>query len=615
MKEDTIYDKIEVNGEVSGDHSTGETLLLDDGRTVLFKPVDTFTPGERVLVSVKAGMETTEGSTLPSAAWNFTMSWRKLDTYSAYKAAQPQVDEEHTDSLTLGLLKKIQDIYWLDGISKNETWDEETRTDGSCNDASNCDDVDTFAAPNPAYCTLSEGYPRMRVTQMGDISTLAPGYVFISSGTDTDNSRGMEIIMTSEGDPVFHAEKGSALFSPTPEGQQLFTREGPRIRLVGPDYRETASFSAQHGQVINGHEFQVAKNGNGLLFAYDVQPLDTTKIRSNLENGGKKVWAIGVVIQEVTSQGHVLFEWRSWDHTPRIFWETPYIVIRHSGGRLWDLGHANSLEETDDNGVILSLRALSQAIKINRDTGKIEWRLGGESGDFEIVDDPHGRFIGQHDIRAPGGNRITVFDNARLRPILVPVNYPSYNSSRAVDYQLEFDRQGRPTVATLVNEYETGVKSIAWGSYRLLPNGNRVIGTGLALEQNPTYIEINGKSDALLTIHSSHCVYRAIKADWRGLPSWKPTALLDNNNPDKIVRLHFSWNGATEVSKWRILIGDTDKPTEVLEEVPRTQFEHWVEVPDSAIEKCTYLQAVAIDAKGRKLNRSAVVASPACTSE
>ncbi|CEM31074.1 unnamed protein product [Vitrella brassicaformis CCMP3155] len=100
-------------------------------------------------------------------------------------------------------------------------------------------------------------------------------------------------------------------------------------------------------------------------------------------------------------------------HIPRAFWETPYIVIRHSGGRLWDLGHANSLEETDDNGVIVSLRAPSQAIKINRDTGKIEWRLGGESADFKIINDPHGRFIGQHDIRAPGGNRITVFDNAQ----------------------------------------------------------------------------------------------------------------------------------------------------------------------------------------------------------
>ncbi|CEM31605.1 unnamed protein product [Vitrella brassicaformis CCMP3155] len=617
IREDTIHDKIEVSGDLSGDRSSGEALLLDDGRTVLFKPIDIFAPGERVFVSVKAGIETTEGDILPAAAWNFTMSWRNLDTYSGHKAAQPRVDKGQTDPETLELLNEATGMYWLDGISKNETWDElETQTDGfRCNDGLSCDADGRFVAPNSAYRTLPKVYPRMHIARTGDLSQLAPGYVFLWSSPNNG------IIMTSEGDPVFATENSFLLFSPTPQGQLVFSREGPFIRVVGPDYKETASFSAQHGQGIDSHEFQLTKNGNGLLFGYDLQPLDTTKIRPDLQDGGEETWTVGIVIQEVSPASDVVFEWRSWDHIPSAFWETSFIAHRryikqkkHKGG-FWDLGHANSLEETDDKGIILSLRALSQAIKINRDTGKIEWRLGGESGNFKIIDDPNGSFMGQHDIRALGGNRITVFDNAGQNPDQVPINYPSYNSSRAVDYKLEFDRQGRPTVAALVGSYEIGVKAHSWGSYRRLPNGNRVIGPGRVLggNFNPIYIETNAKSQALLTMHSGRRAYRAVKADWHGFPSWKPTALLDNNNPDKTVRLHFSWNGATEVSKWRILIGATDEPAEVLEEMPKTQFEHWIDVPGSASEHCMYFQAVAIDAKGEEMDRSTVVASAACT--
>ena len=77
------------------------------------------------------------------------------------------------------------------------------------------------------------------------------------------------------------------------------------------------------------------------------------------------------------------------------------------------------------------------------------------------------------------------------------------------------------------------------------------------------------------------------------------------------VRCADSWNGATEVKRWRILRDPTNPPVSVVHEEDRTQFEQWLAVPEGR-ERCEYYWAIALQEDGRELRRSNIVKSRAC---
>jgi len=304
---------------------------------------------------------------------------------------------------------------------------------------------------------------------------------------------------------------------------------------------------------------------------------------------------------------------------PRLLWESTSnvrkkgVVHGHADERartrVWDIAHANSLEEMDDGSILISLRILSQLVKIHRDTGEIIWRLGGRGANFRIIGDPRGTFIGQHDGRDIGDNKITLFDNHYRIGI---------GTARAVDYQLEVNATQK--IARLVSSFNSGLPSYAIGGYRRLSNANRAISLGFQMKSgysrgNPFYLEVTDEGESVVEMQFASrnlWAYRTIKAPWIGTPAWPSTALLDDNNKAKTLRLHFSWNGDTRTQKWRIFMGQYDKPvTVVYAEVERKQFEHWVDVPEGA-EKCQYFQAVALDAEGKQMSRSSTVETKPC---
>jgi len=329
---------------------------------------------------------------------------------------------------------------------------------------------------------------------------------------------------------------------------------------------------------------------------------------------------IGTAVQEITPTGEVVFEWRSWDHLPLSLWESEG---RHP--EIWDLLHSNAIVEAHNGHILLSMRKMSQIAKIDRDSGEVLWRLGGKGGNFRILNDTRGYFIGQHDVRdlgkPEGKQQISIFDNG-----VIAADGKARRGSRGAEYDLHFDSHGRPLNARLVNSYDTGILAYAKGSYRRMPNGNGVYCLGVGVKQprvwtaNPFYIEKDSSGRELVRMEwDLHVyrhfleIYRAIKAPWIGTPAWPPTALLDDNNKAKTLRLHFSWNGATRLQRWRIVTGDSAKEplTFVYAEVEKRQFKHWVNIQEG-MEKCRYFQAIALDDEGEELSRSPVVKTTPC---
>jgi len=360
--------------------------------------------------------------------------------------------KEYSSHETLELFRKAEDIDWLLGIPAidqqgTQAADVDDLDDIDCRDEMPRQDESQFYAPNCAYRTLPLSYPRASVSVRGNLSALSTGYLFTAGPSGSNVWPRYNIIMTSTGDPVYFRERevDVSSFAPTHRGQLLWWHLQHRAQVLGPDYEVRHEFSGKHGEHQEGHEFQLMKNGNGLIFIYDFQLLQGQKLRPDVK------WTkgvVGVVIQEITADGDVAFEWRSWDHLPLSFWESHITVING----IWDVFHANSLEEAHDGNILLSMRTMSQIIKINRDTGEVLWRLGGRGGNFRIVNDTNGQFRQQHDVRdlgkQAGANRISLFDNA-------VGSTPA--SARGVEYDLFFDSDGKPTEARLASSYDTGI--------------------------------------------------------------------------------------------------------------------------------------------------------------
>ncbi|MBU3678948.1 MAG: hypothetical protein FGM32_04990 [Candidatus Kapabacteria bacterium] len=206
-----------------------------------------------------------------------------------------------------------------------------------------------------------------------------------------------------------------------------------------------------------------------ILGAYRVK----TDLSKYVAGGFPDAEIIGGVIQEITRSGRVIFEWKSLDHIPYqdatddIDFTQPLV----------DVHHINAIVRDTDGGLIISIRHLDEVIKINGQTGKIIWRLGGsksKNNQFRFLNDTVAGFFGfshQHCVsRTPSGT-LLMFDNGNLKP--------EPQSSRVVEYEID---ENEKTVRK-VFEYQPEQKVFAstMGSVSRLPNGNFLVGYGSAL--------------------------------------------------------------------------------------------------------------------------------------
>jgi hypothetical protein len=137
-----------------------------------------------------------------------------------------------------------------------------------------------------------------------------------------------------------------------------------------------------------------------------------------------------------------------------------------SDGNDWT--HANSVQQTPDGNLIISLRHQDWVVKVDYQNGlgdgHIHWRLGN-AGDFILQsNDPHPWFSHQHDANfLPDNVTLELFDNGNTRKAVDP----TANSRGQV---LLVDEEAL-TVKLILNQ-DLGVYSGAVGSAQRLSNGN-----------------------------------------------------------------------------------------------------------------------------------------------
>ncbi|MHB1486611.1 MAG: arylsulfotransferase family protein [Acidimicrobiales bacterium] len=348
--------------------------------------------------------------------------------------------------------------------------------------------------------------------------------------------------------------------------------------IADSSYKELARVQAGNGAQGDLHEFVITPQGTALMTVYRTEPADLSAL------GGPATGTIlESMVQEVDiATGRVVFEWRSHDHVDLTeSYRTP------TAGVPFDYFHVNSIDVDTDDNLLVSARHTWTVYKLDRQTGKIMWRLGGKNGDFTLG--PGVRFAGQHDVNRQLDGTITVFDDGDDGETRFE------ESSRGITLNLD---ESSMTATLLRQDVHPGdLHSHSQGSMRVLANGNAFVGYGSL----PNITEFDPVGRVVFDAHlpAGAQSYRSYRFAWVAKPVDKP-AVGVLATPLGHTQVHVSWNGATEVANWTFLAGQSPGSLQVVGSAPRHGFETMHRVPGPV----AFVAVAAHDATGELLGTS-----------
>jgi len=357
------------------------------------------------------------------------------------------------------------------------------------------------------------------------------------------------------------------------------------VTMADSSYEEIATVTTG-GELDPGrvdlHETTVTPAGTMLVPAYIETPADLSGI-----GGPEDGWVYDGVLQEVDiATGEVVFEWRSLDHIPITDNEQDFAAEQEENEDLgtedapFDYFHINSITEDDDGSLLVSARNTHAIYQLDRESGAVNWILGGKSSDFDLGDGVY--FAWQHDAERQPDGTLTLFDNQAGPQI--------GEQSRGLRLELDTDEM----TAEVVTEYLAPSIRVAssMGSFQQLENGNVLIGWG----SEPYYSEHTPDGDLIYDAWlGGGGNYRAYRAPWTGEPNVPPDVVVQQSESDATA--YVSWNGSTETEQWRLLTGDDEASAAEYTTVDRTGFETAIPAPSDA----GYIAVEALDANGQVL--------------
>jgi hypothetical protein len=352
--------------------------------------------------------------------------------------------------------------------------------------------------------------------------------------------------------------------------------------IANSSYQTVAVVRAGNGYQPDLHEFQITPQGTAWITVYDAIDCNLSSV------GGPKDGAVAdTLLQEIDLKtGLVMYEWHSLDHVPLT---NSYASAAPASKREpYDYFHINSIDTESDGDLLVDSRNTWAAYDVDPKTGQVRWELGGKHSSFKLG--PGAATAWQHDARQQPDGAITFFDNGAF-----PAVHPQ---SRAIELALN------PTTmtATLARSYEHQNPLVAGsqGNVQTLANGDWMVGWGQA-----GYLsEVSPAGQVLFNAHlpPDWESYRTYVLPWSGQPAEAPAIALVPPSPSGGAGgaggvgtgpvVYVSWNGATEVASWRVLVGSTPETLTALAVAPKTGFETAIATPASVAGGYVAVQAL-----------------------
>ena len=368
--------------------------------------------------------------------------------------------------------------------------------------------------------------------------------------------------------------KGSVLSLGFGQGEDVVTNS---------HYQTIAKVSGGNGLRADLHEFQLAPHGVAYITAYN-------PIRCDLASaGGSRSGSIvDTAIEQIDMRtGLVRWEWHSLDHVGAAESE----VEAPSGSTPWDYFHLNSIDPEPDGNLLISARSTWAGYQLERGSGKILWRLGGNSSSFAMG--PGTKMAWQHDGRMLPDGEVTFFDDG--------ANPPIHKQSRAVRIRLDL-KTHRAQLAVAYTHRDPPLLAASQGNAQTLSDGSTLVGYG----GSPAISEFAKDGSLLFDAHQPFDMsfYRAFRYPWSGRPLSPPAVLASLNDTAEETIVHASWNGATDVAAWRVLAGEQPESLAAQTQIQADGFESSTILP----KEHGYVAVQALDAAGHVLGTSKTVA-------
>jgi hypothetical protein len=161
------------------------------------------------------------------------------------------------------------------------------------------------------------------------------------------------------------------------------------------------------------HDFVRLENDNTVILFWEVLPDEVRRqVRGGYPGAHDPDVMLGDLVREITPEGDIVREWRSWEH----FDYVRDVICPLERRREWT--HANSIAVTPNGQWLISFRQTDTVMLIDPDSGDIRWRWGpgvlSHQHHATMLPDGHVLIFdnGPHRRGGPGHSRVVEVDPA-----------------------------------------------------------------------------------------------------------------------------------------------------------------------------------------------------------
>jgi hypothetical protein len=374
---------------------------------------------------------------------------------------------------------------------------------------------------------------KAQVLNATDFANAAPGWYLTGNASVSASSSTYAMILDKNGTPVWYQKApGGAVNVEALPGDKIawMALNGPGVGADPSVGYRAYDLDDQTTQTIKApvlptdpHELLPMPNGDYLMIGSPLRQMTVTYQNTTYHA------IVDCVVQEVNSQGSLVWSWRASDHVSPAS-SVLALPATINGQTALDVYHCNSVDADPATGqVLLSMRHTSSVYLIERvnpngglvQNGPLLWKLEGcgnsaTDPDHETVlalqQDPEGCFAGQHDARfLPNGN-VTIYDDHTAQ---------QGTGARGVEYSVDVPSAS----ATFVAQFSDGRgNASATGSFRMYDNGaDNLVGWGFSpgsgfTEFGPYDAATGGATPFFsVTFPNGELDYRAVKVPLNAL--------------------------------------------------------------------------------------------------
>lgn len=280
------------------------------------------------------------------------------------------------------------------------------------------------------------------------------------------------------------------------------------------------------GGAITGHGFEINAKGERLFFVNDDSLMNISRFTGFAGDTNILIATQQICIMD--KNDNLLFRWNPLEHFPFTDSDKSYRSLgeRNPFYKGFNWSHATSLSFTHDGNIAYSYRFLGVG-KINRETGKVMWKLGGNSPTIPLPS--NGQYVRQHDFEEIGKDTFTVWSNGTEEI-----------SSKVIFYHVDEKKMQTEVIQTI--EPKPAVYSTHAGNYEREEKGLSILnyGNNASLNDKQKAFEIRDEKGNALAEYFLPSLNHAFKVHLG--QSWKPIRPIIINESGKLILSGFNFS-------------------------------------------------------------------------